>query len=184
MKKFFIYAVLTFVVIGAYLAYKEGSKFLPFYAQLTQERVGTEVDLQQPDQKEAHFVGAAKCQECHEDNHKSWSHSRHPKMIQDPHANPQSMVSDFSKLPVDANFALKDAVYTVGGKFKQRFMMRKDINGSEDYVLGNYQWNVETQKWQSFKPWKYWYKEAYPHDNEQLPTSRACDGCHFTGFMS
>ncbi|MEA3492129.1 MAG: cytochrome c3 family protein [Campylobacterota bacterium] len=63
-------------------------------------------------------------------------------------------------------------------------MMRKDRNGTEDYILGNYQWNVETGKWQKFKPWKYWYKEAYPHDNKELPTSRACDGCHFTGFMS
>ncbi|MEA3331520.1 MAG: cytochrome c3 family protein, partial [Campylobacterota bacterium] len=79
---------------------------------------------------------------------------------------------------------LKDAIYSVGGKFKQRFMMRKDINGTEDYILGNYQWNVETQKWQGFKPWKYWYKDAYPHANEELPTSRACDGCHFNGFMS
>ncbi|MDQ7060562.1 MAG: cytochrome c3 family protein [Sulfurimonas sp.] len=105
-------------------------------------------------------------------------------MIQDPVKNPQVVVADFSKLPLDANFLLKDAVYTVGGKFKQRFMMRKDLNGTEDYVLGNYQWNVQTQKWQGFKPWKYWYKDAYPHNNNSLPTSRACDGCHFTGFMS
>lgn len=184
MQKALIYFILVVVLIGGYLSYKEASKILPFYTQLTQERVGTEIDLRADEQKKAHFVGAAKCLECHEDNHKAWSHSRHPKMIQDPQKNPSVVVADFSKLPTDANFALKDAVYTVGGKFKQRFMMRKDINGSEDYVLGNYQWNVQTQKWQGFKPWKYWYKDAYPHDNEQLPTSRACDGCHFTGYMS
>ena len=184
MKKILVYLVLIMVVASGYIAYEKSSKFIPFYQQLTQERVGTEVDLQISEQKKAHYVGAAKCQECHEENHKSWSHSRHPHMIQDPHADPKSMVADFSKLPADANFALKDAVFTVGGKFKQRFMMRKDINGTEDYVLGNYQWNVQTGKWQGFKPWKYWYKPAYPHDNEQLPTSRACDGCHFTGFMS
>ena len=184
MKKALIYIVLAVVFVGGYFVYDEASKVLPFYEQLTQNRVGTEVDLRNDEQKKAHFVGAKKCAECHEENHKSWSHSRHPKMIQDPNADPSVVVADFSKLPADANFALKDAVYTVGGKFKQRFMMRKDINGSEDYVLGNYQWNVQTQKWQGFKPWKYWYKDTYPHDNEQLPTSRACDGCHFTGYMS
>ena len=184
MKKLLIRLTLFAIIIAAYFLYETGSKLLPFYSQLSQNRVGTEVDLQNDTQKNAHFVGASKCKECHKENHKSWSHSQHPKMIQDPRANPQVVVADFSQLPEDANFALKDAVYTVGGKFKQRFMMRKDVDGKEDYVLGNYQWNVETQKWQGFKPWKYWYKAAYPHDNEQLPTSRACDGCHFTGFMS
>ena len=184
VKKALIYIVLTVIFVGGYFVYEEASKVLPFYEQLTQNRVGTQVDLRDNEQKKAHFVGAQKCAECHEENHKSWSHSRHPKMIQDPNTDPSVVVADFSKLPADANFALKDAVYTVGGKFKQRFMMRKDVNGSEDYVLGNYQWNVQTQKWQGFKPWKYWYKDAYPHDNEQLPTSRACDGCHFTGYMS
>jgi hypothetical protein len=184
LKKVFIYMLLVLALAGAYVVYEKTAKALPFYGQLTQTRVDNTVDLQCRDQKEAHFVGSSKCVECHKENHTAWHNSRHPKMIQDPRKDPSVVVADFSKLPQDANFALKDAVYTVGGKFKQRFMMRKDINGTEDYVLGNYQWNVQTQKWQGFKPWKYWYKEAYPHDNEQLPTSRACDGCHFTGFMS
>jgi len=184
MKKTLLLLISFIVLIAAFLTYKEAAKILPFYTQLTQERAGTEVNLQMPQQKEAHFVGEAKCLECHKDQHTSWSHSRHPKMIQDLVKDPSVVVADFSKLPSDANFKLEDAVYTVGGKFKQRFMMRKDKDGKEDYVLGNYQWNVQTQKWQGFKPWKYWYKGAYPHDNEELPTSRACDGCHFTGFMS
>ena len=184
MKKTLIFTLFTILTIGLFLTYSETSKIIPFYSQLTQNRVGTETDLQKYEQKNAHFVGSSKCAECHEDNHKSWSHSRHPKMIQDPIKDPSVVVADFSKLPSDANFLLKDAVYTVGGKFKQRYMIRKDINNTEDYVLGNYQWNVQTQKWQGFKPWKYWYKDAYPHDNDSLPTSRACDGCHFTGFMS
>ena len=184
MKKY-LYLILFVAAIGTiFLAYEKGSKFLPFYEQLSKEHVSMEKDLQMHDQKEAHFVGSSKCVECHKENHTAWSHSRHPKMIQDPVKNPEVVVADFSKLPEDANFKLSDAVYTVGGKFKQRFMMRHDINGTEDYVLGNYQWNVQTQKWQGFKPWKYWYKSAYPHDNNKLPTSRACDGCHFTGFMS
>ncbi len=176
--------VVLGLLAGGYIGYKNAAKLFPFYQQLTQERVGSVVDLQGVDQREASFVGASKCAQCHKEKHKAWSHSRHPKMIQDLRKDPSVVVADFSKLPEDADFSLKDAVYTVGGKFKQRYMMRQDINGSEDYILGNYQWNVETKGWQKFKPWKYWYKDAYEHDNKKFPTSRACDGCHFTGFMS
>ena len=184
MKKILNYILLFALVVAGFIAYDKVAKILPFYEQLTQSRVGTEVDLQIAEQKKAHFVGSAKCQECHEENYDKWSHSQHPKMIQDIKKDPSVVVADFLKLPADADFKLEDAVYTVGGKFKQRYMMRKDRNGKEDYILGNYQWNVQTQKWQHFKPWHYWYKPAYPHDNKELPTSNACDGCHFTGFMS
>jgi predicted CXXCH cytochrome family protein len=184
LKKVFIFIIFTAVLAGGYISYTYAGKILPFYEQLTQNRVGSVVDLQCSDQKEAHFVGASQCAQCHKENHKAWNHSLHPKMIQDIKADPSVVVADFSQLPHDADFALKDAVYTVGSKFKQRYMMRQDFNGTEDYVLGNYQWNVETKQWQGYKPWKDWYKGAYAHDNKQLPTSRACDGCHFTGFMS
>jgi len=183
MKK--ILTLLLLVLVGGgYYAYKKDGKILPYYEQLTQGHVGVGVDLQDEAQKKAHFVGSSKCLKCHKEKHKAWSHSGHPRMIQDIKKNPSVVVADFSKLPADADFTLKDAVYTVGGKFKQRYMLQKDINGSEDYILGNYQWNVQTGKWQHFKPWKYWYKGAYPHDNKALPTSKACDGCHFTGYMS
>ena len=184
MKKTITYLLLTLLIVAGLIAFKQVSKLLPFYDQLTQPHIGTEIDLQALEQKEANYVGSAKCKECHKEKHKAWSHSQHPKMIQDIKKDPSVVVANFLKLPKDADFKLKDAVYTVGSKFKQRYMIRKDINGSEDYILGNYQWNVQTQKWQHFKPWKYWYKTAYPHDNKKLPTSKACDGCHFTGFMS
>ncbi len=184
MKKIFKILLSIIALILIYTVYDNASKIIPFYQQISKERIGTEVNLQSPDQSSANYVGAHKCQKCHENEHKSWSHSRHSKMVRDFRADPSILVADFSKLPIDANFKLEDATYTVGGKFKQRFMIRKDINGTEDYVLGNYQWNVETQKWQKYKSWKSWYKDSYPHDNNELPTSRACDGCHFTGFMS
>ncbi len=184
MKKLLLFIVLVALSVGGFLAYDKVAKLLPFMGQLTQEHVGVTVDLQNAVQKEAHFVGAAKCQECHTEKHKAWAGSGHPRMIRDFRKDPSVVVADFAKLPKDANFKLEDATYTIGGKFKQRFMIRKDFQGKEDYFLGNYQWNVQTGKWQKFKPWKYWYKTAYPHDNEQLPTSRACDGCHFTGYMS
>ena len=184
MKRVVKYTVLVVVVVLGYLFYTNFSKVLPYYEQLTQTHESMEANLQSKAQENAHYVGSAKCKSCHKENYHKWSHSRHPKMIQNIAENPSVVVADFDKLPSDASFTLKDAVYTIGGKFKQRYMIRKDFNGSEDYILGNYQWNVQTGKWQKFKPWKYWYHDAYPHDNTQLPTSKVCDGCHFTGFMS
>ena len=184
MKKLLILITLTLLGTGIFYAYSHISKILPYYEQLTKPRAGIIKNLQPPSQQKAHFVGATACKKCHKEHYRLWSHSRHPKMIQDIRKDPSVVVADFSKLPENADFTLKDAIYTIGGKFKQRYMIRKDRNGTEDYILGNYQWNVETGKWQHFKPWKYWYKEAYPHNNKTLPTSRVCDGCHFTGFMS
>ena len=181
MKKIIILLTLIFLVL---LFWFFQPKILPYYSQLTKERVGLKLDLQPEAQKSAKFVGSKKCQECHEEEHKAWKGSLHSKMIQTIAEDASVVVADFSKLPKDADFTLKDAIYTIGSKFKQRYMIPATINGKEDFRLGNYQWNVETKKWQGFKPYKYWYKDAYKHDNKEFPTSNTCDGCHFTGYMS
>ena len=183
MKKVLFLSVLVILFVTMYF-FKESLKILPYYEQLSKPRVSLNANLQPKEQKDAHFVGSKSCQKCHKDEYKSWHGSMHPKMIQDIKKDPSAVVADFSTLPKDADFTLKDAVYTVGGKFKQRYMIEKDFNGTKDFILGNYQWNTQTKKWQHFKPWKYWYKKYYHHDNKKLPTSKACDGCHFTGFMS
>ena len=159
-------------------------KIAPYYQQLTKDRVGLNVDLQSQSQKKADFVGSKKCKECHEEQYKTWKTSLHSKMIQEIELDSTVVVADFSKLPKDADFTLKEAVYTIGSKFKQRYMIPAKINGKDDFRLGNYQWNTQTKKWQGFKPYKYWYHDAYPHDNKNFPTSNTCDGCHFTGYMS
>ena len=170
------------MIIAGVIVYNKYGKIVPFIDQLTKERASLQKSLQPKEQKEAHYVGSHKCRECHKEKYTRWSRSMHPKMIQDIKKDPSVVVADFSKLPKDADFTLKDAVYTIGGKFKQRYMIPAEINGTQDYRLGNYQWNVQTGKWQHFKPWKYWYKPAYPHDNRKFPTSKACDGCHFYGI--
>ncbi len=166
------------------IAWFNQPKILNYYHQLSQDRIGLNVDIRPTLQKNAHFVGSKKCQTCHKEHYHNWHNSRHAKMIQTIEHNASVVVADFSKLPKDADFTLKDAIYTIGGKFKQRYMIPATINGEEDFRLGNYQWNTQTQKWQHFKPYKYWYHDAYPHDNQQFPTSTTCDGCHFTGYMS
>jgi len=183
MKKKLSLVFLLLITMGISIYYSL-PKITPYYTQLTKPRIGLHVDLQPKSQKYAHFVGSDKCKNCHEEEHHDWKSSLHSKMIQDIKKDPSVVTADFRKLPKDADFTLKEAVYTIGSKFKQRYMIPATINGEEDFRLGNYQWNEETQKWQGFKPYNYWYSGAYPHDNKEFPTSRACDGCHFVGYMS
>ena len=184
MKKTLLTTLVLSLYLGGSIAHADNSKIDFLTEQLARKHAGITTDLQPADQQDAHFVGSTACLKCHDTYHAEWLNSRHSRMIQDPQKDPSIVVADFSTLPKDANFTLDDVVYTVGSKFKQRFMLRKDVKDRQDYVLGNYQWNVQTQKWQKFKPWKYWYKDSYPHDNNKLPTSKACDGCHFQGFMA
>ncbi len=182
MKK--VSFVLIIAVVAAAIFWLNKPKILPYYTQLTKERVGLSVDLQPKEQKGAEFVGSLKCKECHKERYHHWKASMHSKMIQDAKKDPSVIVADFSTLPKDADFSKDEIRYTIGSKFKQRYMIPAIIDGKPDFRLGNYQWNSQTKKWQPFKPYKYWYHDAYPHDNKEFPTSNTCDGCHFTGYMS
>ena len=183
MKKIAALLILL-IAVALTIYFSQMYKPLFHYTQLTQEHSSFNEDQQPVSQHDADYVGSKECQECHEDEHKNWQHSRHSKMIQDISINPNVVVADFLKLPKDANFKLEDITYTVGSKFKQRFMIRADINGTENYKLGNKQWNIQTKKWQNFKPWGYWYKDAHPNNSEEFRTANTCDGCHFVGYMS
>ena len=168
---------------GGYLFVK-AQKILPYYGQLTKTRLRAAVNLQPEAQKSAQYRGSQSCAECHVEQHEAWRVSFHAKMIQPVKESPEAIVGDFVTLPADANFSLEDIAYTIGGKFKQRYMLRDDLDGAEDYVIGDYQWNVELQRWQPYHPYKDWYSEGFPQDNKLVHTSRTCDGCHFVGFMS
>ena len=181
MKKKIV--ILTILILAVFF-WKFNPKILPYYNQLTKPRVGLEKNLQPSDQKDAKFVGSQSCKKCHEKEFSEWKNSQHSKMIQEPKKDPSVIVADFSKLPKDADFNLSDIVYTIGSKFKQRYMIPAKINSKDDFRLGNYQWNTQTKRWQKFKPYNYWYKDAYPHNNHQFPTSNTCDGCHFNGYMA
>ncbi len=178
----FIILLLTIGTVGIY--FSPAKEFLQFLPQLTKERVGTYVNLQPDEQMEAHYVGSKNCAECHQKIYDIQSASMHTKMIQDVKRDPKVILADFDQLPKDADFELKNIVYTIGSKFKQRYMIRKDRDGKENYRIGNYQWNTETSQWQSYKVFKDWYHDAWPEDNKKIPTSHTCDGCHFTGYMS
>jgi hypothetical protein len=183
MKKVFLGSLLLVLILLG-IIWLNLPKITPYYTQLTTVRVGLNLDLQPKAQQGAHFVGSQQCKKCHENEAHDWKSSMHSKMIQNIAQDPSAVVADFSTLPNDADFTLAQAVYTVGSKFKQRYMIPATINDKEDFRLGNYQWNVETKQWQTFRPYEDWYKDAYPHDNKVFPTSNTCDGCHFTGYMA
>lgn len=170
--------------LGGGFLFIKAQKIFPYYEQLTKTRLRTAVNLQPEAQKSAQYAGSKSCLECHEENYEAWRASYHAKMIQSVKETPEAIVGDFATLPADAHFSLDEIVYTIGGKFKQRYMLRDDLDGAEDYVIGDYQWNVELQRWQPYHPYKDWYSEGFPQDNKQVHTSRTCDGCHFVGFMS
>ena len=176
-------ALLAAVVAGA-LVFATARKVLPFYGQLTSDRLGTAASTQPSEQSGAGYVGSWNCRDCHETEYEAWRSSNHSRMIQSVQEHPEAIVADFSRLPGDADFSPVEIVYTVGSKFKQRYMIRAKDTVAEDYVLGNYQWNIELQQWQPYAPYKDWYSEAFVHNNKQVFTSRTCDGCHFAGFMS
>lgn len=177
--------LLILAVLLAVLFYdSQLHKLLNHYLQLNKEHVSYNKDQQLKSQKSAHYVGSNSCKECHEEEYSEWHSSRHSFQIQNVKENPDAVVADFLKLPADANFELEDITYTIGGKFKQRYMIRSDENGTENYILANKQWNSQTQQWQEFKPWKYWYKDVHPNNFEEFKTAHTCDGCHFVGYMS
>lgn len=180
MRKLFITLIMVAVLILVGKGVYENSPFksaLKYYDQVTMERVRSDVDLQPTAQKDATYVGSKACAECHEEIFQVQHNSMHPKMIQDVTADPSVIIADFSTLPEDASFNREEIVYTIGSKFKQRFMLRKDTPGKEgypeeNYIIGNYQWNTETQKWQGYTPTKDWYHDAWPDDPSMVFTSQ------------
>ncbi len=170
--------------IWGYLLYRKVRKILPLYSQLTQTRAGAAVSQQPSEQQTAKFVSSQKCAKCHKKEYIAWASSLHAKMIQSIKEHPQAIIGEFSTLPEDADFSRDQIVYTIGGKFKQRYMLLAENKGTEDYIIGNYQWNTQLQHWQPYAPYKDWYTDAFVQDNKKVFTSRTCDGCHFVGFMS
>ncbi len=188
MRKKIIWGAIICSMIGltafGYKMYQEHGKIIPFIEQLSKNQVPENADMQPLSQKTASYVGSDKCKKCHEDEFNPWKESYHSKMIQDIKKDPEAIVANFSSLPAEADFKKEDIVYTIGGKFKQRYMMKKEINGSMDYVIGNFQWNTETKQWLPYKSYKDWYEAGFEQNSSKVGTSKTCDGCHFTGYMS
>jgi predicted CXXCH cytochrome family protein len=89
-------------------------------------------------------------------------------MVQEIAKNPDVVTGDFTKPDPVRPFDLKDAIYTIGNQWKQRYITKI---GDELFILPA-QYNLETGRWVPYhaKNWK------------ERPWLKNCGGCHVTGL--
>ncbi len=121
----------------------------------------------------ATYVGSDTCFQCHSNQHRDWSNTIHPIMIQDAVANPSAVLGDFAageetRLGTingeERAYTLEDVVFTMGVKYRQRYIAATADGG---YVVLPGQWNVTDATWVDATAGD-WLKD--------------CAGCHTTGF--
>jgi len=149
--------ILVFGVIMAVTVMAKGTEATPLAVPHTPPEGAT-------------YVGSDTCFKCHSVEHRNWSNTLHANMIQDAAKNPAAVVADFSageefrKKEGDAKgFAKEDITFTLGNKYRQRYIKKTDTG----YEVLPGQWNVATKAWET----------ATAADWVQ-----ACAGCHTTGF--
>lgn len=120
----------------------------------------------------ATYVGSQKCAGCHADIAEKYGTTMHTKMSQDAKANPAVIIGDFTKpgnpFEVAANFKQEDIIYTIGSKWKQRYVVK---DGENLRVLPA-EWIVKDQKWQPY----------HDKDWDQRDWGDLCIACHTTGY--
>jgi len=144
--------------------------------------------LAQPLSKEATYVGAGKCKQCHKDIYEGWKSTMHPYKFQK--ATPANIVGDFSQNnslevggktttmfkknreyfitttgPDNKEHTYKIG-YVIGGFWKQLYVT--EFPNGELHILPS-MWIVESQSWKEKKNWS---KAIYQY---------SCSGCHNTG---
>jgi predicted CXXCH cytochrome family protein len=155
------------------------------------------------------FKGAEFCLSCHEDK-ASYMNTMHPKKVQGP---PSDQATPVLTTMIDGEevsifdsrtegyetyiapwidyFNEDNVEYTIGSKWKQRFMTKvvpETVDGinytgiahlpDNDYVVMGIMWNPHEERWQNYHgPTKEnnWYTEG-------RLTRKKCGGCHTTGF--
>ncbi|MFQ6034299.1 MAG: cytochrome c3 family protein [Sedimentisphaerales bacterium] len=155
------------------------------------------------------YTGADSCLTCHGDK-ATFMDTMHPKKIQGPPTatetpvlrtiidgqevsifDPRTSGYETYVAPWADYFNEGNVEYTIGSKWKQRFMSKvipAEVSGTDytgqvilpdnDYVVMGIQWNVREQKWQAYHgptAQNNWYTEG-------RLTRKKCGGCHTTGF--
>ncbi|MFZ5640210.1 MAG: cytochrome c3 family protein [Bacillota bacterium] len=138
---------------------------------------GTKETAKEPAKEESQgtklaYVGSETCKGCHIKAYEAWSKTLHTKMVQDAKADAAVIIGDFSKpgnpFEKATNLKKEDIVYTVGSKWKQRYVWK---DGDALRFLPA-EWIVKDQKWQPYKD-KTW---------QTLDYGQTCTGCHNTGY--
>lgn len=159
---------VSLLVIGC--GQKEAENNPPAQEQQEQDKQQAETP-ETPEVVEVSYVGSQTCKSCHNDKYSGWEKTLHTKMIQDAKANPEVIIGDFSKEgePLSmAGVSKEDIKYTIGSKWKQRYVIEKD--GALRILP--MQWVVKTQEWTPYHK-DDWQDRAY----EDL-----CIACHSTGY--
>ena len=146
------------------------------------------VCMAQPLSREAEYVGAEECRQCHSEIYQGWKSTLHPYKFQP--ASPAAIVGDFSKnnsMDIDGRTTTMfekngkyfvtttgpdgeqhtyEVKYVIGGFWKQLYVT--EFPNGELHILPA-MWIVKTQTWKKTKNWS---KTIYQN---------ACSGCHNTG---
>jgi len=111
------------------------------------------------------YVGPQVCADCHGNLvNNVFPTSLHPKMIQEP--SPSTVKADFS---LTTTIRLEDVVYTLGWKYRQRYIVKE----GNDLVVAPVQWNID----QTDPTKGRWVAAA------KSSWTQNCLGCHVTNFV-
>ncbi len=146
----------------------------PDQAEVPAEGSGEPAQSTEPTEPAAPtYVGSETCKTCHSDKYAGWQRTLHSKMIQDA-SGEGVVIGDFSNIPEEfADVAdvmnPDDIVYTIGSKWKQRYL----VEGEDGfhYILP-LQWNTAKEQWQPY----------HKDDWSERPWEKKCAGCHATGL--
>jgi predicted CXXCH cytochrome family protein len=150
---------------------------LPIVAPLD---AGTTTTVQSGSVANAHYVGSASCQTCHQDIYARWSKSRMANVVRDPREHPDAIIPDLSKPNPLVTFSKDDIAFVYGSRWKQRYFTKI----GDDYFPQPAQWDVTHGMWKRyFVPNNAdWWAPLYPADNFKRPTGPLCDGCHSVNY--
>jgi predicted CXXCH cytochrome family protein len=129
---------------------------------------------------EAHYVGSAACESCHQEIYDRWRKTRMANVVRDPREHPDAFIPDFSKPDPLLTFTKDDVAFVYGSRWKQRYFTRR----GDDYFPLPAQWDIIHARWLPYHVPKNadWWAPLYPDDNMQRPTGPLCDGCHSVNY--
>jgi predicted CXXCH cytochrome family protein len=134
---------------------------------------------------DAHYVGSAACQSCHQEIYARWKKTRMANIVRDPKVYPEAIIPDLSKAdPSIVNFTKNDIALVYGSHWKQRYFRKV----GDDYFPIPAQFNIDTKKWSKYHvpdTGGDWWAKYYPDpkgDNSARPTGPLCDGCHSVNY--
>jgi len=131
-----------------------------------------------PSLANAHYVGSAACEPCHQSIYERWRKTPMANVVRDPREHPDAIIPDLSQTNSLVNFSRADIAFVYGSIWKQRYFKKV----GDDYYALPAQWDITHKKWRPYNAKEDWWVAYYPPDNFHRPTSALCDGCHSVNY--